>query len=118
MWKIACMLSGAVITRLNIDDISYFIHNDWHISYIMTDRGKLKTTKGTPYIDLTGEIWGGFCESFGEIDPPRYKGTAMYERNLMYYSLHLHARVINCPKYYLSLYIIIGRCDGYNSVAK
>ena len=98
----------------------------FHISYIMTGifhtswptEANYKPTKGTPYIDLTGEIWGGFCEDFGEIDPPRYKGTAMYKRNLMYYSLYFHARVINCPKPYLSLYIITGRRDGYNSVAK
>ena len=34
-------------------------------------------TKDTPYLALTGEIWGVFCEYFWE-NSPRYDGTALY----------------------------------------
>ena len=35
------------------------------------------TTKDTPYLDLTGELWGVFCEYLSE-NQPRYNGTALY----------------------------------------
>ena len=31
----------------------------------------------TPYLALTGELWGVYCEDFGETWP-RYNGTALY----------------------------------------
>ena len=34
-------------------------------------------TKDTPYLALTGELWGVFCEDWGE-NWPRYNGTALY----------------------------------------
>ena len=34
-------------------------------------------TKDTPYLALMGELWGDFCEDFGE-NWPRYDGTALY----------------------------------------
>ena len=35
------------------------------------------TTKDTPYLALTGELWGVFCEYLRE-NQPRYNGTALY----------------------------------------
>ena len=35
------------------------------------------STKNTPYLALTGEIWGVFCEYFWE-NWPHYNGTALY----------------------------------------
>ena len=35
------------------------------------------TTKDTPYLALTGELWGVFCEYLWE-NQPRYNGTALY----------------------------------------
>ena len=37
----------------------------------------IRLTKDTPYLALTGELWGVFCEEFGE-NWPRYNGTALY----------------------------------------
>ena len=42
----------------------------------------IKLTKYTPYLALTGELWGVFCEDFGEYWP-RYNGTALYIDNLI-----------------------------------
>ena len=33
--------------------------------------------KDTPYLALTGELWGVICEDFGE-KWPRYNGSALY----------------------------------------
>ena len=35
------------------------------------------TTKDTPYLALTGDLWGVFCEYLWE-NQPRYNGTALY----------------------------------------
>ena len=35
------------------------------------------TTKDTPYLALTGELWGVFCEYLRE-NQQRYNGTALY----------------------------------------
>ena len=35
------------------------------------------TTKDTPYLALTGELWGVFCEYLWE-NQPRYNGTPLY----------------------------------------
>ena len=34
-------------------------------------------TRDTPYLALTGELWGVYCEDLGE-NWPRYNGTALY----------------------------------------
>ena len=34
-------------------------------------------TKDTPYLPLTGELWGVFCEDLGE-NWPRYNVAAVY----------------------------------------
>ena len=39
-------------------------------------KSDLKLTKHTPYLALTGELWGDFCEVFGE-NWPYYNGTAL-----------------------------------------
>ena len=33
--------------------------------------------KDTPYLALMGELWGVFCEDFGEYWP-QYNGTTLY----------------------------------------
>ena len=37
----------------------------------------LNPQKDTPYLALKGELWGVFCEDFGE-NRPCYIGTALY----------------------------------------
>ena len=37
----------------------------------------IRITTDTPYLALTGELWGVFCEDFGE-NWPRYNGIALY----------------------------------------
>ena len=39
-----------------------------------------KSTKDTPYLALTGELWGVFWEYIWE-NWPRYNGTALYYLN-------------------------------------
>ena len=48
-------------------------------------KSKFGPTKYTTYLTLTGELWGVFCENFGE-NWLRYNGTALY--------LHF----LSCPK--------------------
>ena len=38
---------------------------------------QVELTKETPYLALTGELWGVVCEELGE-NWPRYNGTALY----------------------------------------
>ena len=38
---------------------------------------KFQSTKDTPYLALTGELWDVFCDDSGE-NWPRYNGTALY----------------------------------------
>ena len=40
-------------------------------------KSDFKLTTDTPYLTLTGELWGVFCEYFAE-NWPRYKSTALY----------------------------------------
>ena len=71
---------GAVITWSNI--VRYYIHN-----YTNWDRISIRCwiTKDTPYLALTGELRGIFCEYMWE-NWPRYNGTALYIGSALYYS--------------------------------
>ena len=40
----------------------------------------IRITKDTPYLALTGELWGVYCKGLGE-NGPRYNGTALYLYN-------------------------------------
>ena len=37
----------------------------------------IRITIETPYLTLTGELWGVYCDDFGE-NWPRYHGTTLY----------------------------------------
>ena len=41
------------------------------------DLTAIDLTKDTPYFALAGELWGVFCNDFGE-NFPRYNGIALY----------------------------------------
>ena len=43
-------------------------------------KSHFKLTTDTPYLALTGELWGVYCEDLGE-NWPRYSGTALYNHN-------------------------------------
>ena len=64
--------SSAVITRFNI--VRYYINEYRNWSRIWIRRW---IHKDTPYLALTGEIWGVFCGYLWE-NWPRYNGTALY----------------------------------------
>ena len=40
-------------------------------------KSDFKFTTDSPYLALTGELWGVYCEDFGE-NWPSYNGTALY----------------------------------------
>ena len=40
-------------------------------------KSNIRLTKDTPYLALTGEVRGVFCEDFEE-NWPRYSGTALH----------------------------------------
>ena len=56
--------------------IMIFIHlySDWCRTWI-----RVWNRKSTPYLALTGELWGVFCENFGE-NWSRYNVTALYNQ--------------------------------------
>ena len=64
--------SYAVITRLIYYDITY----DTVIT-VAESQSDIRITTDTPYLALTGELWGVYCEDLGE-NWPRYNGTALY----------------------------------------
>ena len=37
-----------------------------------------RITTDTPYLALTGELWGVYCKDYGEHLPRYYNGTALY----------------------------------------
>ena len=37
----------------------------------------ISLTEDTPYLTLMGELWGVYCENFGE-NRPRYNGISLY----------------------------------------
>ena len=45
----------------------------WRVEY----ESEIESTKDTPYLALTGELWCIFCENFGE-NWLRYNGTALF----------------------------------------
>ena len=40
-------------------------------------KSEFEHTRNTPYLAITGELWGVFCEDF-DGNWPRYNGTALY----------------------------------------
>ena len=46
-----------------------------------------KLTTDTPYLGLTGELWGVYYENFEEYWP-RYNGTALYLYQLPWWSVY------------------------------
>ena len=40
-------------------------------------KSNIRLTKDTPYLALTGELWGVICEDFGE-NWTRYNGTTLH----------------------------------------
>ena len=67
--------------------------NDWGKICIRNDIHK------SPYIALTGELWGVFCEEFGE-NWPRYNGIALYVPLDLYNGAW-------CTDHYLKQYIYV-----------
>ena len=70
------ILSGAVITLSHKNDISYgtSVTEELHESELIYKKKIL--TIDTPYLALTGELWGVYCEDFQE-KIPRFNATAL-----------------------------------------
>ena len=83
--------SSAVITWLNITWFSIWFDNE--VKYA----SEVIFTKDTPYLALTGELWGVFCEDLGE-NWPRYKGTAlcMFIWYLLYKLQNMYMQITPC----------------------
>ena len=64
--------SCAVITRYIFHDIAYGTAMP-----VAERKSDFKLTIDTPYLALTGELWGVCCKDIGE-NWPRYIGTVMY----------------------------------------
>ena len=56
-------------------------------------------TTDTPYLALTGELWGICGEDFGE-NRPRYNGTALYIQNIMHLAHILFCRCLILVGFY------------------
>ena len=64
--------SSAVITQSNI--VQYYIKITGTEAECQSDAGSIKDT---PYLAVTGVLWGVFCEYLWE-NWQRYNGTALY----------------------------------------
>ena len=90
MLELSCLYTyiqlSAVITRPNIT---------WYCTHHWRNWGRISiwgwTHKRHPYLALTGELWGVFCEYFGE-NWPWYNSTALYISSFNPYQciLHIH----------------------------
>ena len=60
--------------------IHYDITSDTAITAAESE-SDIRITTDTPYLALTGELWGVCCEDLGE-NWPRYNGTALYVQQL------------------------------------
>ena len=70
-WEIL-LQSSAVIARSNLSRYYIRPYDNSVRKWI-----KYQNHNKTPYLALTGELWGVYCEEFGE-KWPRYNGTALY----------------------------------------
>ena len=57
----------------------------------------IRITTDTPYLALTGELWGVYCEDFGE-NWPRYNGTTLYTPKIPYNTMHTLSLYMITPK--------------------
>ena len=64
--------SSAIITRSNITWYCIHLCSDWSRKPI-----RIEIPKDTPYLALTGELWGVLCEDFRE-NFSRYNGSTLY----------------------------------------
>ena len=78
------VLAPALVARSSAGIIYSGVHSPiWHdLVHITTVTGaeyecKFEPTKDTPYLALTGELWGVFCDNFGE-NRPCHTSTALY----------------------------------------
>ena len=67
----------ALIVGMLWSPVSECIHPQLYIIYETKYQSEAKPTKDTPYLALTGELKGVYCEYFGE-NLPRHNGTAPY----------------------------------------
>ena len=67
-----CIQSSAIITRSNLS--RYYTR---HCDYSKKRKSNFKLKTATPYLALTGELWGVYYENFEE-NWPRYNGTVLY----------------------------------------
>ena len=54
------------------------------------------STKDTPYLALTGELWGVFCEYLSE-NLPSYNGTTLYSVVLLQHEKIAHVLTTDTP---------------------
>ena len=57
-------------------------------------KSDLKLTTDTPYLTLTGELWGVYCEDFVE-NWPHYNGTALYPYSMLNTLVHSYIAAIH-----------------------
>ena len=72
LWYACKLQSGAVIKRSNIIRFCTQHNSCWSRTNI-----RANNHKGIPYLALTGELWGVYCDDLGK-NWPRYNGTALY----------------------------------------
>ena len=62
-------------------------HNIAYITAVteVENKSEFETTKVTPYLAVTGELWGVFSTNFGE-NWQFYNGTALYCDKLVYHN--------------------------------
>ena len=77
------------------------LHKIAHIAAVpnVEYKWELEATNDTPYLALTGELWGGFCDDFRE-NWPRYNGTALYHISICTV-WHILLATFNCHVTYL-----------------
>ena len=113
---------SAVITRYNVVQYSKILHK-WlqelrqNITQMVNPQ-----KKDTPYLALTGKLWGVFCEHFLE-NWPRYNGIALYiitycwwARKTIKYSQELTC-CLSLQSHVKSIYVISPAFPGKFSIS-
>ena len=102
--------SITVISRSNFHDITYGTSMT-----VAKPRSDFKLTTDTPYLAITGELWGFCCKDMRG-NWPRYNGTALYFASALQNLIHVLVKTrINLVRYN-DAYTLKRKCHHFDEI--